>query len=140
ALQVARDGRLGSRLINTNYNNFAPRLGIAWSPSSKWSIRTGFGIFYSQESKNSTFDLNRGLGGRTGQITPTTYGKPTFGYTNFLDTSTLPVTLPVVLTWGVSQNLPTTYSLTYLLNVQRTLGKSTTLEVGYNGSQSRKVA
>lgn len=49
ALQVARDGRLGSRLINTNYNNFALRLGIAWSPSDKWSIRTGFGLFYSQE-------------------------------------------------------------------------------------------
>ncbi len=59
---------MGSRLINTNYNNFAPRLGIAWSPSDKWSIRTGFGIFYSQESKNSIFDLNRGLGGRTGQV------------------------------------------------------------------------
>jgi hypothetical protein len=61
ALQVARDGRLGSRLINTDYNNFAPRLGIAWSPSQQWSIRTGFGFFFSQESKNSIFDLNRGL-------------------------------------------------------------------------------
>ncbi len=45
-VQVARDGRLGARLINTDYNNFAPRLGIAWSPSDKWSVRTGFGIFY----------------------------------------------------------------------------------------------
>ena len=27
----------------------------------------------------------------------------------------------------------------YLLNIQRTLGKSTTLEVGYNGSQSRHL-
>ena len=140
ALQVARDGRMGDRMVNTDYNNFAPRLGIAWSPSDKWSFRTGFGVFFSQESKNSSFDLNRGLGGRTGQITATTYGKPTFGYTNFLDTSSLPVTLPVGLTWGLNQNLPATYSLTYLLNVQRVIGKSTTLEVGYNGSQSRKVA
>ena len=66
-LQVARDGRLGSRLVNTNYNNFAPRVGIAWSPSEQWSVRAGFGMFYSQESKTSIFDLNRGLGGRTGQ-------------------------------------------------------------------------
>ncbi len=83
-LQIARDGRMGERMVNTDHNNFAPRLGIAWSPSEKWSVRTGFGVFFSQESKNSTFDLNRGLGGRTGQITPTTYGKPTFGYTNFM--------------------------------------------------------
>ena len=32
-VQLARDGRLGSRLINTDYNNFAPRFGIAYSPS-----------------------------------------------------------------------------------------------------------
>ena len=64
-LQLARDGRLGNRLIATDYSNFAPRLGIAWSPSENWSIRIGFGFFFSQESKNSIFDLNRGLGGRT---------------------------------------------------------------------------
>ena len=140
ALQTVRDGRMGGRLVKTDYNNWAPRLGIAWSPSDKWSVRTGFGVFFSQESKNSVFDLNRGLGGRTGQVTQTSYGKPTFGYTNFIDTSALPVSLPVGLTWGVNYDLPTTYSLTYLLNVQRTLGKSTTLEVGYNGSQSRHLA
>jgi hypothetical protein len=140
ALQVARDGRLGSRLIATDYNNFAPRLGIAWSPSSKWAIRTGFGVFFSQESKNSIFDLNRGLGGRTGRTPNNTYSPPDFSYSNFINASVLPVTLPVGLTWGADYHLPTTYSMTYLLNIQRTLGKSSTLEVGYSGSQSRHLA
>jgi len=139
-LQVARDGRLGSRLIKTNYNNFAPRLGIAWSPSDRWSVRTGVGIFYSQESKNSIFDLNRGLGGRTGQVTATTYGLPTFGYTNFINTAALPVAIPIGLTWGANPDLPTTYSVQYVLNVERAIGKSTTLAVGYTGSQSRHLA
>jgi Carboxypeptidase regulatory-like domain len=139
ALNVARDGSRGSRLIDTNYLNFAPRLGIAWSPSSKWAVRTGFGIFYSQESKNSIFDLNRGLGGRTGQVTQTTYGKPSITYQNFINTAALPVTIPLGLTWGVDQYLPTTYSMQYLLNIQRTFGNSTTLEVGYNGSESRHL-
>ena len=138
-LQVVRDGRMGPRLINTEYHNFAPRLGIAWSPSNKWSVRTGFGIFFSQESKNSIFDLNRGLGGRTGNVTATTYGKPSFGYTNFINTAALPVTIPVGLTWGADHILPTTYSMQYVLNVQRELGNGTTLEVGYNGSQSRHL-
>ena len=102
ALQTVRDGRLGDRLINTNYHDFAPRIGIAWSPSDKWSVRTGFGIFYSQESKNSIFDFNRGMGGRTGQLTPTTYGVPTFSYTNFINTAALPVTIPIGLTWGAN--------------------------------------
>ncbi len=139
ALQVARDGRMGPRLIDTNYKNFAPRLGIAWSPSNKWVVRTGFGIFYSQESKNSIFDLNRGLGGRTGQVTQTTYGQPTIAYQNFINTSALPVTIPIGLTWGADHILPTTYSMQYILNIQRTLGSSTTLEVGYNGSESRHL-
>ncbi len=107
-VQVARDGRLGPRLINTDYNNFAPRFGIAYSPSDKWSIRTGFGVFYSQESKNSIFDLNRGLGGRT-SVLPDTTKAPTTNYTNFINASSLPVNIATGLTWGASPNLPTTY-------------------------------
>ncbi len=138
-LQVARDGRLGDRLVNTNYHDFAPRLGIAWSPSDRWSVRAGAGIFYSQESKNSIFDLNRGLGGRTGQVTPTTYGQPTFSYSNFINTASLPAAIPIGLTWGVNPHLPTTHTLQYIFDVQRAIGNSTTLEVGYTGSESRHL-
>ncbi len=72
-LQTVQDGRMGNRLINTNYHDFAPRIGIAYSPSDKWSIRAGYGIFYSMESKNSIFDLARGMGGRATTLAPTTY-------------------------------------------------------------------
>jgi hypothetical protein len=138
AVQVARDNRLGDRMVHTDYNNFAPRLGIAYSPNNNWSFRAGVGIFFSQESKNSIFDLNRGLGGRA-TVLPDTTKAPTVTYTNFIDPSKLPVQVPTGLTWGANPQLPTTYSMTYLFNVQRLLGKSTTVEVGYNGSQSRKV-
>ena len=138
-LQTVRDGRLGDRLINTNHRNYAPRLGIAWSPTDRWSIRAGVGIFYSEESKNSVFDFNRGLGGRTGQLTPTSFGQPTFTYTNFIDTSALPVTVPIGLTWGGNSHLPTSSMIQYMLNIQRTLAKSTVLETGYVGSKSRHL-
>ncbi|HLK64921.1 MAG TPA: carboxypeptidase-like regulatory domain-containing protein [Bryobacteraceae bacterium] len=137
-LQVARDGRYGDRLISTNYKDFAPRLGIAFSPSDKWSFRAGIGIFFSQESKNSIFDLNRGLGGRT-TILPDTTKIPTTNYTNFIDAAALPVNVTTGLTWGANPTLPTTYTVQYVLNVQRALGRSTTLEVGYTGSESRHV-
>jgi hypothetical protein len=55
-VQVARDGRMGDRLMLTDKNDFAPRLGIAWSPTPKWSVRAGAGIFYSQEIGNARFD------------------------------------------------------------------------------------
>ncbi len=139
-LQVARDGRLGDRLINTNYRNFAPRFGIAYSPSDKWSIRTGFGIFYSEESKNSIFDLSRGFGGRTTTLVQHNYDVPTFSYTNFINTASLPVTVPISLVWGANSHLPTATTMQYIFNVQRTIGQSSSLEIGYTGSLSRHLA
>ena len=139
AVQLARDGRLGDRLIKTDWNNFAPRVGIAYSPSSKWVFRTGFGIFYSDESKNSIFDLNRGMGGRA-SITPDQTGVPTVSYTNFINATQLPVSFAPGLTWGVDPNLRNTYTMQYLFNVQRSLGANSTVELGYTGNQSRKVA
>jgi hypothetical protein len=138
-LQTVRDGRMGTRLINTNYHDFAPRIGIAYSPSDQWSIRAGFGRFFSMESKNSIFDLARGMGGRTGNVAPNTYGIPGFSYTNFLDMSALPVTLPVGLTWGANQYLPDSNTMTMVLNVQHSLGKATSAEMGYAGSLHRHL-
>jgi len=137
-VQTARDGRLGDRLVDTDWNLFAPRLGIAYSPSSKWSLRTGVGIFYSQESANSKFDLNRGLSGRASQV-PSTGGVSTVTYQNFFSTATLPVLLPAGLTWGVAPDIGTPYSIMYLFNIQRQLGDSSTLEIGYSGALHRHL-
>ena len=52
AIQFVRDGRLGERLMQSDYNDFAPRLGMAWSPSNRWSIRAGAGVFYVQDQSN----------------------------------------------------------------------------------------
>jgi hypothetical protein len=138
-VQLARDGRLGNRLINTDRNNFAPRLGIAYSPSAKWSIRTGIGVFYTQESKNSIFDMSRAAGGRANPAVDQ-QAVPSLTYNNYINTSQLPVRFAPGLTWGADNNLRTTYSLQYLLNVQRSIGQNSVLEVGYTGNQSRKVA
>jgi len=32
----------------TDANNVSPRLGLAWSPSSAWVVRAGFGLFYDR--------------------------------------------------------------------------------------------
>jgi outer membrane receptor protein involved in Fe transport len=45
---LATDGDLFDRsLIHPDYNNLAPRLGFAYSPTDRWVIRGGYGIFYS---------------------------------------------------------------------------------------------
>ena len=136
--QTARDGRLGDRLIASDWNLFAPRFGIAYSPSSKWSFRTGFGIFYSQETANSKFDLNRGTSGRASDV-PNLGGLPTVTFANFFSTAVLPVRLTPGLTWGVAPDIGTPYSMLYLFNIQRQLGTNTTLEVGYDGALHRHL-
>lgn len=35
-------------LFRTDKNNFSPRVGLAWSPSRDWVIRSGFGVFYDR--------------------------------------------------------------------------------------------
>jgi acyl carrier protein len=115
-LPLARDGRLGDRMINNDWNNLAPRIGIAYSPSDKWAFRTGFGIFYSQESKNSIFDLNRAIAGRTNpQIV--TSGLPLLSYENYVDSSSLPARISTGLVWGIDNDIATTYVLQYLFNI-----------------------
>ena len=58
-------GGLNHNLLETKYKNFAPRVGIAYSPDDKTVIRTGFGIFYMQDIGNSMyFDMARNIAAR----------------------------------------------------------------------------
>jgi carboxypeptidase family protein/TonB-dependent receptor-like protein len=34
--------------FNRAPHNFSPRIGLAWSPSSRWVLRAGYGIFYDR--------------------------------------------------------------------------------------------
>ena len=135
---VARDGRLGNRLVDTDWNNFAPRFGIAWSPNSQWSVRGGFGVFFSQETANSKFDINRGSAGRLTDL-PDPRGRINLTYANSYDPKLTPYPLNPGLTWAVQKDIATPYSMLYLFDVQRQFGNSSTLEVVYQGAQHRKI-
>jgi trimeric autotransporter adhesin len=43
----AFSGSLPASLVRPDYNNFAPRTGIAWKPFSKTVVRAGYGINYN---------------------------------------------------------------------------------------------
>ena len=100
-LQVVRDGRMGARLINTNYHNFAPRLGIAWSPSDKWSVRTGVRhlLLAGKQELHLRSESRTGRPHREMSPRPPTDSRPS-ATRNFINTAALPVTIPVGLTWG----------------------------------------
>lgn len=136
-IQTRRDGKLGNRLVKTDNLDFAPRLGISWSPSPKWVVRTGFGIFYSQDTGNPRFDMARNLAGRTRfeSIDPVLY---TFDNA-FASLAGAKATVLRPYAFANLYDRRTPRTMTYLLNIQRELPGNTLFEIGYLGSQSRHL-
>jgi outer membrane receptor protein involved in Fe transport len=135
-------------LYNPDYNNFAPRLSVAWDPfgRQKTVIRAGYGIFYDAFSQdmflghlpfNSLFDPGAAYNGFVGPNLISTAGL--FG--GALN-STDPVyggPAPMPDAFGVDKNLRTPYMENYNLNVQQQLTRKMVLQVGYVGSQGHKL-
>jgi hypothetical protein len=136
AIATARDGRLGDRLVATDRNDFAPRLGLAWSPSEKWTLRAGAGVFYSQDTGNPRFDMARNLSGRRRDESRGDFPDLTWDQL-FRDLSgTVQINNPYVLAHVYDRKTP--YAFQYMLNVQRELGNMA-VELGYLGSFSRNL-
>ncbi len=123
-------------LTNGDYNNFAPRVGFAYSPLSTIAVRGGFGIFY-----------NTGLlGGRFGILG---FNPPFTGlklFLNFDPTTPIPAQVSlvtpaanVVLGQGPQKNFPNAYLEEWNLSVEKQLGASFVVEASYIGSRGIKL-
>jgi len=138
SIPLVQDGRLGNRLVNRDNNDFAPRIGIAWSPNSKWAIRTGAGMFYNQDQGNPRFDVGRNAAGRTRND-----DNPDFPAETWLNGAAgLVGSVANILTPQAFSNKfdrRTPYSMQWLVNVQREVASNLTLEAGYVGSISRHL-
>ncbi|HET8781742.1 MAG TPA: carboxypeptidase regulatory-like domain-containing protein, partial [Pyrinomonadaceae bacterium] len=128
------------RLYDRDWNNFSPRLGLAWNVNgdSKTVVRAGWGLFYDAFSQDffagqlpfNTF--NPGPAFNPVGPAPVLFsfstqpvienGVPIF--TDFLDSDV----------FAVDPNLRTPYIQNYNLNIQRELFPNAVLEVGYVGS------
>jgi outer membrane receptor protein involved in Fe transport len=51
-----------STIQNGDYKEFAPRIGVAWSPRDKWSFRASYGIFDAPRDAENYTDGALGLG------------------------------------------------------------------------------
>ena len=144
AIQTARDGRLGNRLIDDDKLNFAPRAGWAWTPSDRTSIRAGVGMFYMQDTGNPRFDMARNAAGRrqdtSDQFFNQNWNAPFVGSgTNACGVQPPLVCISNHYVLGNDFDRTTPRMLQYLFNVQRELGRNAALEVGYLGSRSYQL-
>ena len=127
-------GMFGNTLYKTDKNDFAPRLGIAYSVNDRTVVRAGFGIYYVHDIGNAMFDVTRNMPftlriqQTANSITPNeTWANPF----PILSVSTL----APAWQWGD----PTSYVPQWSLNIQRGLTKDLSLEVGYVGSSGVKL-
>ena len=138
---VVRDGRLGPALIYPDRNNFAPRLGLAYSAGAKTVVRAGFGTYYDMlDVGNAVFDKARTLAGGLQQINSapvpnTSLSNPFLGT---ITSTNITLVQPMILSGGPADQR-TTYVNQWTVGVQRSLTDSTVLEVSYIGSQAHKM-
>lgn len=137
-IDVRCDGSLGNRLVGVDRNDFAPRFGISFSPSNKWVLRAGAGIFYSQDTGNPRFDMARNLAGRLRDNSRTDI--PNLTWNNSLAAVAGGVAnVPRPYTFANPYDRRTPYTQQFMMNVQRELPSNMVFEVGYLGSVSHRL-
>jgi len=144
AIQTARDGRMGNRLVDDDKLNIAPRAGWAWTPTPLTSIRAGVGMFYMQDTGNPRFDMARNAAGRRQDTSNQFFGQNWNAPFVGSGTNACGVQPPIVCisnhyVLGNDYDRTTPRMLQYLFNVQREIGRNSALEIGYLGSRSHHL-
>lgn len=136
-------------LYPKDFRSIGPRFGFAFTPfhDGKTVLRGGYGIFYDVPALNF-FTANTSLsnGGAAGVNANPGGANPvyTLSVKNVVLSPGAPIfgsstPTPPFGAFAVSQNFRTAYVQNFNLNLQRQLSQSTILQVGYVGSQGRKL-
>jgi len=140
---VCSNGKYPDALMYTQYKNFAPRVGVSWSPDTKLVVRAGYGIFYNQDIGNAVFDMSRNIAGRVTQTSGQnggTVGVPNLFYSNAVPGgSGATAQIPPPYSYVDALSHKTSYTMQYLLNVQRQFGNNWVIEAGYLGTLSHHL-
>lgn len=129
---TAQQAGYPARLVETDANNFGPRLGLAYRPLAKTVVRTGYGIFY---------DFNPPLQGNLAPFIPSesfvpnriVNGVPLYQFPNPFPSATLPVGTLTLAASDRKVTIP--YSQQWNLTVESEILEQTGLRVSYIGTR-----
>jgi Carboxypeptidase regulatory-like domain/TonB dependent receptor len=160
---VPGDPGVPNTISPTRYNNFGPRIGIAYAPSggiwgeNKTSIRAAYGIYYLGAADNGNFGIigdapwglywaspqptefaspyiTRATGVSQGQHFPFVFPSGPGPFPDFKFGSLMPLYVP-----GYYNKNKTQMAEHYNVSIQRQLDKSTILTVAYVGTQGHHI-
>ncbi len=134
--------------LSSNKTNFAPRVGLAYSPDSKTVVRTGFGIFYSQIFSDlgaqvlfpgyTISQAFSNLGTGIAQPFALTQGMPLIAVQNLNNPqstlSQFSPSNPLSASASFAQINPLPYAMEWNFGVQREISRGTVIDVNYVGS------
>jgi hypothetical protein len=142
----AKDGSIEDRgLVKPDRNNFAPRIGLTYTPSAKWVVRSGYGIFYNlydrigsedQLSLNLPFLINNLRGPATAATGPLFLLKNGFP-SDFLDPSKISVAS--VRVRAINPAGDKTYFQQWSAGLQRELTTTLVVSADYVGTTGSKI-
>ncbi len=147
-------------------NNFAPRIGFAYQANQNGDlvVRGGIGVFFDQINLNPFLDFRPPISGAAdglednpvGPRAVSTYSTNRLGQLSYnwdaiqqggnsvfsgVTSCTNPncTNVPGLGVFGVSQNFRTPYYFNYNLQVEKGLGRAAVFQIGYVGSEGRKL-
>jgi Carboxypeptidase regulatory-like domain len=146
----AGDGDIFDRaLIHPDRNNFAPRIGFAYTPVSGWVVRGGYGVFYThtvRQGREGLLGFNppylvdnllqTGVSGAAAVASAAPF-RLVNGYpSGLLDPNTL---APTISRRAQDQNQRTPYIQQFNIGVQYELARDVVLDVAYVGNKGTKL-
>ncbi|MPY91312.1 MAG: TonB-dependent receptor plug domain-containing protein [Luteitalea sp.] len=138
-LTVQGDSLRERALVDPSYNNFAPRVGVAYKPNDRTVVRSGYGIFYGVNdhtgdrymASGPPFHLTSSL--LAGTVDPVMWLRD--GYPEDALTSGLS-DLQMI---SVQRDNPTSYAQHWNLTIQREIAKDVSVEIGYVGTKGSNL-
>ncbi len=133
--EPAKTGGFGRALVQTDYNDFAPRLGVAYKLGSRTVIRSGFGMFYNSTFVQELQDLRKFWPFTIQQVF-----SPNRGVLDLQINDAGPSFQSTSAIGGWPQNPEnrSPYSMQWNFFIQQQILNDMTLDIGYVGSGSRK--